>query len=48
MAGVFRFAWPSSKVETLLVPGVMDKGEVEKHPEYLEQAYQLGRQIIED
>ena len=48
MAGVFRFAWPSSKVETLLVPGVMDKGEVEKHPEYLNQAYQLGRQIIED
>ena len=48
MAAVFTFAWPGSKVQTLLAPGVMEKGEVEKHPEYLEQAYQMGRQIVED
>ena len=48
MAGVFRFAWPSSKTETLLAPGVMNSGDVEKHPEYLEQAYRLGKQAIED
>ncbi len=48
MAGVFPFAWPGSKVETLLAPGVMEKGEVEKHPEYLEQAYNMGRQIVVD
>jgi len=47
MAGVFTFAWPGCKVMTLMAPGVMDKGDVEQHPEYLEQAYNMGRQIIE-
>jgi len=48
MAAVFPFAWPGSKVETLMAPGVMEKGDVEKRPEYLDQAYQMGRHIIED
>jgi multimeric flavodoxin WrbA len=46
MAGVFTFAWPQSKVQMFMAPGVMEKGDVEKHPEYLEQAYQLGMQAI--
>jgi len=48
MAAVFPFAWPGSKVETLMAPRVMDKGDVEKHPEYLDQAYQMGRHIVDD
>ncbi|MFC2039203.1 flavodoxin family protein [Chloroflexota bacterium] len=50
MASVLPFAFPKStaRVETLLAPGVFEKAEVEKHPEYLEQAYQMGRQIVQD
>jgi hypothetical protein len=46
MAGVFPFAWPGSPVDILLAPGVMEMGDVNKHPEYLEKAYKMGRQII--
>jgi len=48
MGGVFPFAWPGSKVQMMMAPGVMDKGDVKKHPEYLEQAYQMGKQIAQD
>ena len=47
MAAVFPFAFPGSKAQWMLAPGVMDKGDVEKHPEYLDQAYQMARQISE-
>ena len=33
-------------VATLLAPGVMDRGEVREHPEYLAAAYRAGRDAV--
>ena len=48
MAGVFPFAFPGVKVQFMLAPGVMDKGDIKKRPEYLAQAYQMARQIVQE
>ena len=46
MASVFEYLWQGN-VETLLAPGLREKGEATKHQEYLDKAYEIGRRLVE-
>ena len=46
MASVFEYLWQGN-VETLLAPGLRESGQVMKHQEYLDRAYDIGRRLIE-
>jgi multimeric flavodoxin WrbA len=35
-----------ARFATLLAPGVMERGEVREHPEYVAAAYQAGRDVV--
>lgn len=46
MGGVFKYLW-QGEVETLLAAGLREKGAVEGHQEYLDQAREIGRRLAE-
>ncbi len=46
MASVFEYLWQGN-VETLLAPELRERGQVMKHQEYLDRAYEIGRRLIE-